>query len=407
MTMDRRAFAKTLSAALSVSSLPAGLGANPLGKLEGYLRTNWSKDPFAMGAYSYISKRARRAQHSDLAAPVQNRLFFAGEAIHPHRNSTVHAAYESGLIAAKALGDTNAKTVAVVGAGISGLTAARKLQDTGIEVVLFEARGRIGGRIWTSTDLGVPLDLGASWIHGINGNPITDLAASAKIKTVRTQDEYIIRGRSGRILSWDDLSSKMKAILETEHEAGASTDDINMRAYWNDNDYSGPDVIFPDGYGQVLQSLSQGLDMRLNTQIQAITMMENIAHVQDVEGLEHSADAVLVTVPLGVLKNDGIVFEPPLPPQKQRAIDDIGFGLLDKLYLQFDHVFWDKEQTWLITPDNDLPPGYFNQWLNLYPYIDQPILLAFNAAKPAYELSELDDAELLNMAMQTLNVAYG
>ena len=62
--------------------------------------------------------------------------------------------------------------VVVVGAGISGLVCARILKDSGFDVLLLEARKRIGGRIWTDHSLGFSCDLGASWIHGKWGNPL-------------------------------------------------------------------------------------------------------------------------------------------------------------------------------------------------------------------------------------------
>ncbi len=79
--------------------------------------------------------------------------------------------------------------VIVIGAGISGLAAARTLADKNISVMILEARNRIGGRMWTDSSLGVPLDLGASWIHGVNGNPITELAKKFNAETVPTYDE--------------------------------------------------------------------------------------------------------------------------------------------------------------------------------------------------------------------------
>lgn len=55
----------------------------------------------------------------------------------------------------------------------------------------------------------------------------------------------------------------------------------------------------------------------------------------------YAADAVLVTVPLGVLKRpDGLAFQPPLPPRKQLAIRRLGFGVLNKVMLLFPHCFW-------------------------------------------------------------------
>ena len=77
------------------------------------------------------------------------------------------------------------KRVIVIGAGLAGLSAARDLQAAGADVVVVEARDRIGGRIWTShhwPDL--PMDLGASWIHGVEGNPLTELADAAGVERV-------------------------------------------------------------------------------------------------------------------------------------------------------------------------------------------------------------------------------
>ena len=86
----------------------------------------------------------------------------------------------SALLARPVLGQAKGKSVIVVGAGLAGLTAARDLVAAGAKVTVVEARDRIGGRIWTSRlwpDL--PMDMGASWIHGIDGNPMTELAHQA------------------------------------------------------------------------------------------------------------------------------------------------------------------------------------------------------------------------------------
>jgi Flavin containing amine oxidoreductase len=64
----------------------------------------------------------------------------------------------------------------IVGAGIAGLGAANVLRSQGKTVLILEARNRVGGRIFTDRSLGnIPLDLGASWIHGTQDNPLTEL----------------------------------------------------------------------------------------------------------------------------------------------------------------------------------------------------------------------------------------
>ncbi|TCC36392.1 flavin monoamine oxidase family protein [Kribbella speibonae] len=54
--------------------------------------------------------------------------------------------------------------VVVVGAGVTGLTAATELVARGKEVVVLEARDRVGGRLWTDTIEGIPLELGGQWV---------------------------------------------------------------------------------------------------------------------------------------------------------------------------------------------------------------------------------------------------
>jgi lysyl oxidase-like protein 2/3/4 len=54
----------------------------------------------------------------------------------------------------------------VIGAGFAGLIAARDLSKThGLSVLLVEARDRIGGRTWTSRELGEDIEMGGTWIH--------------------------------------------------------------------------------------------------------------------------------------------------------------------------------------------------------------------------------------------------
>jgi len=66
-----------------------------------YLRTAWEADPFARGSYSFQNVGSRADDRHALAQPVDQRLFFAGEATHPHFFSTVHGAYETGARAAR------------------------------------------------------------------------------------------------------------------------------------------------------------------------------------------------------------------------------------------------------------------------------------------------------------------
>lgn len=68
------------------------------------------------------------------------------------------------------------KKVFIIGAGFAGLAAARELQGAGIEVEIFEARDRIGGRAWTEERMGMPLELGATWVHWMQPFIWTEIA---------------------------------------------------------------------------------------------------------------------------------------------------------------------------------------------------------------------------------------
>lgn len=372
----------------------------------GYIRTNWSRDPFSFGSYSFIAKGSKKRHTADLGRPVSDRLFFAGEATHPSYNSTVHAAFESGQFAADAVAETDAKRVAIIGAGVAGLTAATQLWNADVDVTVYEARDRIGGRIWTDRRLGVPLDLGASWIHGNNGNPLIALTDLLGMETKITEESYVMRGGDGRRMEDREEPDWLEEVVSIQQSAGASLDDINTWAYLRDLDYDGDDVLIPGGYAQMFAAVPDAVEIRLNHQIARIETSASGTAVAVSSGATKRFDAAIVTVPLGVLKSGAITFDPPLPTQKQTAINSLRMGLLDKVYLRFDQVFWDRDATWIITPENGLPPGQFNQWLNLYPYLREPIILAFNGAQPARDLADLSDEDMVARAEQTLSLAY-
>ncbi|WOE76706.1 flavin monoamine oxidase family protein [Alterisphingorhabdus coralli] len=374
-------------------------------KLLGYLRTNWSRDPYSYGSYSHFAKGTDRTLVAPLAKPLVDRLFFAGEAMHPHYNSTVHAALESGQKVAALIKDAGYAHIAVIGAGVSGLAAAQLLTETGAAVTIYEARERIGGRVWTNHDLGPPLDLGASWIHGMEGNPLTDLADNKGIRRVQNDKSLTIRGGDGRRISNLSAPDWLTTVTDVQNSLGADPERLNLALYEKGDGHAGPDVIFPGGYAAILSALTGDYAVKLSTPVEAIAYGQKGVTIRDAGQAKEHFDAAIVTVPLGVLKRGMIAFDPALPAEKRDAIDAMAMGTLDKLYLLFDEAFWD-DSTFITTPENGLPRGQFNDWMTFHRYLDAPVILAFNGGPAALALAEDSDEALLEKALATLERAY-
>ena len=124
---------------------------------------------------------------------------------------------------------TNQTTeVLVVGAGMAGLAAARSLTDEDYDVIVLEARDRVGGRIWTSRAWpDAPLDMGASWIHGVQGNPITALAETFRVETVETNyDSQVVYDVDGRRLTDEMLEELEEALNELGEEVEQLAEEV-------------------------------------------------------------------------------------------------------------------------------------------------------------------------------------
>ncbi|MDT5239215.1 MAG: monoamine oxidase, partial [Mycobacterium sp.] len=103
--------------------------------------------------------------------------------------------------------------VVVVGAGFAGLSTARALTRLGHDVVVLEGRDRVGGRSYTTTIAGVPVDLGATFV-GPTQDEVLKLAAELGCETVPTYNrgKNLIRWR-GRVRSYRSTIPRL-SILE-------------------------------------------------------------------------------------------------------------------------------------------------------------------------------------------------
>jgi monoamine oxidase len=99
---DLEAAGEAAFASFAIGELASLLGGGIRKRLHPVAATAWERDPYAMGSYSHALPGHADARLT-LTAPVDGRVFFAGEACMVHDFSTAHGAYRSGVAAAEAI----------------------------------------------------------------------------------------------------------------------------------------------------------------------------------------------------------------------------------------------------------------------------------------------------------------
>lgn len=352
-----------------------------------------------------------------------------------------------GMLSSCGTGDArpNGKSVLVIGAGIAGLAAAVQLKAKGFAVTVLEARDKAGGRICTDRSQALPFDMGASWIHGPNRNPITDLATRAGANTFCTDDDsvqvYDINGtvytdqtltqaerayeealqavrRAGgtdksfaqvfQTLYPDRLSNRLwKYLLSAYLEFDSSADISQLGSlYFNDDEeFGGADVIITNGYDRIIEHLARGLNIRLNMPATAV-QYDGSAGVQVRTATEtFNADYVVVAVPLSMLQQERITFSSALPVARRAALSNLRLGNVNKFMLEWDAPFWATNLQYIgFTPE---AKGKFNYFLNLKKFSSANALMTFALGQYAYHTEQMTNAQLSQEITTHLRSIYG
>ncbi|KAH0558224.1 Lysine-specific histone demethylase 1A [Cotesia glomerata] len=171
-----------------------------------------------------------------------------------------------------------------------------------------------------------------------------------------------------------------------------------------------------NGYSCVPVALSEGLDIRLNTAVRIVRYNENGVEVWAAPSRSphtnvtvHKADAVLVTLPLGVLKAStppsAVTFDPPLPDWKTQAIQRLGFGNLNKVVLCFERIFWDPTANLFgHVGSTTASRGELFLFWNLY---KAPVLLALVAGEAACVMENVSDDVIVGRCIAVLKGIFG
>ena len=341
----------------------------------------------------------------------------------------------------------------VIGAGAAGLAAAQTLQTANCSVVVLEARDRIGGRVHTDYDFAAhPVEYGAEFLHGENIMTWEwvqryRLTALPAFKHYRHQFVYANQALL-RFEQWSTLpgldtlalmdGSPIDALIAAW--IGAGKPDVSLTQFlelhqieWSqevrrliDHFLSGSyaanldqlgvyglmELTYADdgdryfrlqqGYSHLLEQVAAGLDIRYSTPATRICRSPSVEQIKTDSNQTYTAQQVVITLPLALLKADAVEFVPPLPATKLNAIQELGVGHITKLILKFDQPWWPPELESCLTPlDTQLwwRPGW--QHPN-----EAPVLTAFTGATGADKLGALGRAGAIQTGLQHLEQMF-
>ena len=350
--------------------------------------------------------------------------------------------------------------VVIIGAGAAGLAAARALNDLDIDVVVLEARERIGGRVFTHRDRAtpIPIELGAEFVHG-SAPEVDGILADASLASVDISGgRWQVNGEQFRRADdfWDRIDRVMArlqpqrspdrsfdAFLRTKPGGRRLAQDRRLTLQYVEGFHAADSSLISeraladggspqgdlrerrigrvlDGYDRVIEWLASPLGDRIRTSAVATRIRwapGNVSveahHIDGRSRPEVVASAAIVAVPLGVLKAPvgelgAIEFDPDLRV-KQPALARLEMGTVVRITLRLTERFWASDwfakqignpglDTLSFLHTND---EHFPVWWSAYP-IRAPIIVGWHGGPGAIALAQRAPEEVEELAIASL-----
>jgi monoamine oxidase len=365
------------------------------------------------------------------------------------------------------------KTVTVIGAGLAGLSAAYDLQRAGWEVIVLEARDRVGGRVHTvrSFSNGLMAEGGGEFIDAHHtrlialANQFNLKLASSGSWQAQYQDWAAFEGKAGRITDstiwgfdfasevaqgWESMSQLSQKIAdpyqpqlaeEAERlDAQSAADWIhaldvhpitkkyfttyirseytceperlslldlcrNAKMYYSTTQRP-PSSRVMGGNDLIARALAEAFpDVRLNAVVKSVYDMDDemvVAYQRGNSYVTLKSSFVILAAPLTTARL--IEFNPPLPTAHHKLVNEISYGAVTKVLIQYRKRFW-QEHEWNGRLSSDLPIG-FTWHATSHLESEGGILTAYTGGEPGSKMAALSDAERIQAAASEIEKLF-